>query len=79
MPATLSDKVNALIAEHLAQEGGGIVLAFHLTAEYIDSEGDESWLYANAPDQRISRTMGLLEWAKGVTLNDQRRYLDGDS
>lgn len=73
---SLQDKLADLLAEHLAEEGGGIVTAFHLTVEYVNAGGADDWLYVNASDQRQSRTLGLLCWSLGVVKHDQQRYLD---
>lgn len=72
----LQDKLADLLAAHLAEQGGGIVTAFHLAVEYVNADGADDWLYVNAPDQRQSRTLGLLYWSVGVVAHDQQRYLD---
>jgi hypothetical protein len=73
----LADSVGATLAEHLAQNGGGFVTSWHLVANLIDGNGEQSWLYATAPDQLQIQTLGLLEWSRGVAHHDQRRYLEG--
>lgn len=72
----LGERIHSLLADHLSSEGGGMVTSFHLVAEFIDSDGDESWLFATAPDQTQTRTVGLIEWARGVARYEQHRYLD---
>jgi hypothetical protein len=46
------------------------------TWEYIDTEGDEAWVSATAPEQKAMTTIGLLEWARGVARYEQHRYLN---
>lgn len=74
---TLQDRINSALADHLAEHGGGMVSAFHLAVEYVDAEGEEGWAFATAPDQRLSRTIGLVEWSRGHLRHEQRRYLEG--
>jgi hypothetical protein len=75
--ASLEDKVFGVIAEHLAQEeGGGFVTGFYLIADYNDAEGRESWLYATAPDQNLSTTLGMLRVANGAAEYELKRYFD---
>lgn len=76
MSDALQAKIQRTIDEHVAEEGGGFVTAWHLIAEYIDTEGEESWLYATADNQKAMTTIGLIEWARGVTRYEQHRYLD---
>jgi hypothetical protein len=77
---TLEDRVQDAIAAHLAETGdGGMVTAFHLAVEFVDSAGDDAWLYVTAPRQRMSHTLGLIEWSRGVALYEQRRYLDEET
>jgi hypothetical protein len=74
--ADLQARVQAAIDEHLAENGGGFVTSWHFVADFIDSDGEESWLFATADDQKAMATMGLLEWARGVAQYEQRRYLE---
>lgn len=72
----LPEQVRDLITDHLAADGGGIVTGYCLTVEYVDSDGDDAWMQVVAPDQRLSRTMGLIEFAAGVAHYEQQRYLE---
>jgi hypothetical protein len=72
----LRTRIQASIDNHLATQGGGIVTGWHFIAEYIDTEGDEAWLYCTAPEQKAMTTIGLLEWARGVARYEQHRYLN---
>jgi hypothetical protein len=75
--AELCARIQDTIDDHLAtHEGGGFVTGWYFVAEYIDTEGDEAWLYATAAEQRAIVTMGLLKWAKGVADFEQHRYLN---
>lgn len=57
-------------------DGGGMVTAFHLIAEYIDTDGDESWMSAVADGQGQSRTLGLISWAQRIADHEAERYLE---
>lgn len=74
----LGQKIERALTEHLAEEGGGMVTAFYFVAEYIDGEGEHAWVYATAPDQRMSTTAGLIKWAEGIVEYEQRRYLEDE-
>jgi hypothetical protein len=72
----LAEAITAAIHDHIAGDTGGMITGFHLVAEYIDADGEQRWLYATAPDQQQSATLGLLHWSLGVAEYEQRRYLD---
>jgi hypothetical protein len=75
--AELCAQIQNTIDNHLStHEGGGFVTGWYFVVEYIDTEGDEAWLYATAPEQKAMTTIGLLEWARGVARYEQHRYLD---
>ena len=74
--AELSDQIHSALNDHLADEGGGMVTAFHLIAEYVDDQGEHCWMYTTAEDQRQSVTMGLIAYAQGVAQHEQQAYLD---
>lgn len=72
----LGDQIQGTLNDHLAEDGGGIVTAYHVIAEYIDDDGEHGWLYVTPEDQRQCTTMGLIDWAHGVATYEQQRYLD---
>lgn len=72
----LASAISAALYDHLAGDNGGMVTGFHVIAEFIDSDGESRMLYEWAPGQRLTTTMGLLEWARGVAAYEQRRFLD---
>lgn len=75
-PKDLNEKVADLLADDLAENGGGFVTGFYLIAEHVDGEGQDGWLYATPGNQTMSRTTGLIEWARGVARYEQRRHLE---
>lgn len=72
----IQSKVQAAIDQHLAENGGGFVTGWHFIADFIDEDGDQSWLFATADKQRAMTTMGLLAWANGITAFEQQCYLE---
>ena len=48
---------------------------FHLICEFLNADGEESWLHVTAPRQTQSRTIGLIHFAAGVAAYEQQRYL----
>lgn len=75
-PEGLAEKISNLISEELAGTGGGFVTGFYLIAEYVDHESRDGWLYATPDNQTLSRTTGLVEWARGVARYEQQRHLE---
>ena len=75
---SVTARVSQALEEYLVENGGGMVTAFHIVADYIDADGQHSWIYATAADQRQLTTLGLIEWAKGVAQHDQRKYLEDE-
>lgn len=73
-PRSLVDLINAALSEHL--EGQGFVTSWHFVADYVDADGDLSWIYAAPDDQRQTTTLGLIEWARGIARYEQDAYLD---
>ena len=57
----LADKITDVINDHLA-EHGGMMTGFVFATDYIDEDGGRSWQYAQAPDQAITATLGMLRW-----------------
>ncbi|HET7327860.1 MAG TPA: hypothetical protein VFJ14_11320 [Nocardioidaceae bacterium] len=76
MSDDLQARVQSAIEEYLAENGGGFVTSWHFIADFIDSDGEQSWLHHTAEDQTMSTTMGLIRWAQGVADYEQQRYLD---
>lgn len=72
----LAEKISNLVSEDLAEVGGGFVTGFYLIAEYVDGDGHDGWLYAAPDNQTLSRTTGLIEWARGVARYEQQRHLE---
>lgn len=58
---SLADKISDVINDHLATSGG-MMTGFVFATDYIDEDGGRSWLYAQAPDQAITATIGMLRW-----------------
>ena len=73
------EELQALIEQALSgymqSKGGGMVNAWYLVADVVDADGGQSWLFSNAPDQLLMTTMGLIEWARGAAMYEQRCYL----
>jgi hypothetical protein len=72
----LAPRIQHELDSYLGENGGGMVTSFYFVAEFIDPDGDQSWVYCTAPDQRMNATFGLLKWAMGCAEYEQRRYLD---
>lgn len=68
-----SDRITNALTEWLADQGGGIVTSFAICAEYVDSDGDRSWLTAHHDGQTPSQTLGLLRWH---TLNAEQQCVE---
>lgn len=71
----LGEQVENLIGAHLAESGGGMATGFHLICEFVDGDGEHSWMYVTAPKQTQSRTLGLIHFARGVAEYELQRYL----
>lgn len=69
----ISTLVHEAIETWLSDNGGGLVTAFALSAEYIDSDGDRCWALVTADGQSASQTLGLLRWH---TMDVERQCLD---
>ena len=54
----------------------GMVTGFHVIADFIDADGDESYMSAVANGQSQSRTLGLLAWAQRIAEYEVKQYLD---
>ena len=53
------------IAEQLRIDGRpGMVTGYILLAEYVDDDGDPCWLTSHPEDQRLSTTIGQVEWLR---------------
>lgn len=48
-----SNIITNALTDWLATRGGGIVTSFAICAEYVDSDGDRSWLTLNAEKQCV--------------------------
>lgn len=60
----MSEIIRDAIAQHLAQqeaEGGAFVTGFVCMAEYLDSDGDQSWLVAFPDGQTVTTSFGQAE------------------
>lgn len=58
----IAARLSETLATWLAEQGGGFVSSFTMCAEYVDSDGDRSWLTAHHDGQTPSQTLGLLRW-----------------
>jgi hypothetical protein len=58
---TLGERVQRAIADVLSEEGA-MLTGFVLSVDYIDDEGDRGWRYAQADDQSVTATLGMLRW-----------------
>lgn len=53
------------IAEQLKADGiTGMVTGYILLAEYIDDDGDPCWYTSHPGDQRLSTSIGQVEWLR---------------
>lgn len=68
-----SNIITNALTDWLATRGGGIVTSFAICAEYVDSDGDRSWLTAHHDSQTPSQTLGLLRWH---TLNAEQQCVE---
>ncbi len=75
--AALQARVLDLINDTLAPHGGGIVNGFLLAVDYLDGEGEPSFVISVAPDQRASLSSGLARLLHISTDRDIWRVLDG--
>lgn len=51
------------IAEQLRSDGKpGMVTGYILLAEYVDDDGEPCWLTSHPEDQRLSTSIGQVEW-----------------
>lgn len=68
--------LQATIDAYLNETGGGLVTSWHFVGDFIDADGEQSWLYATPDGQKVMTTIGLIEWARDVARYEQRRHLD---
>ena len=67
------------ITEALRAEGRtGMVTGFIPLAEYIDEDGDPCWFITHPEDQRLSASIGQVEWLRLVLRRGANDYFDGD-
>lgn len=74
----LQDSVLDVINDALAAHGGGMVNGFLLVVDYLDGDGDPSFVLTTSPDQRGSLTSGLARLAAVSTDRDLWNALGGD-
>lgn len=68
----LSERILNLINDVLAENDGGIVGSFLIGVDFLDSDGEPSFVISSAPEQRGSASMGL---ARLLTLSTDRDLL----
>lgn len=71
----LQERVDRVIGEWLADNGGGIAADWMMVVGAVDRDGDEVWAYCTADAQPIQRTQGLVQWMEGVCSYEQFLYL----
>lgn len=75
----LHEKIQDVVSEHLAKQGG-MLTGFIFSADFLDEDGDRSWVYGQAEDQPITTTLGILEWysmyVKDHCIQAQREFRD---
>lgn len=60
----ISDAVEKAIAETIAKHGGGFIEGYSLTLSMLDDDGEPN-VYSFSPEnQRMTTTLGLIEWAR---------------
>jgi hypothetical protein len=72
----LQGRLLDLINDTLAEHGGGIVNGFLLAVDYLDGDGDPSFVISVAPDQRASLSSGLARLLHISTDRDIWNVLD---
>lgn len=75
-PADLTERIGQLLHKWLADHGGGMPTTWYLVVEYVDADGEQRWTYDVSPGQRMTTTLGLVEWARGVAHAEQRLALE---
>lgn len=62
------------VEEWLQEAGGGMVTGSVMIVDFVDAGGDQMWAYSVSRDQHMSKTMGLVEWLRGLTKYEQMRH-----
>lgn len=58
----LVNSLKEYVRDHHNEQG--FLTSFFLIGEYVDDEGDECWFTATMPQQSMTKTVGLTEFAK---------------
>jgi hypothetical protein len=68
--------LDSAIAEHIRGiHGEGMLTGFYLVAEFIDSDGDECWFTKSPERQTLTRTLGLMAFARADIEHQTVEYL----
>lgn len=71
----LQECVERAVEEWLKDSGGGMLTGSVLQVEFVDAAGDQMQAWSVSPQQSMTKTMGLVEWLKGVVKYEQKRFL----
>ena len=69
--------IHDAISKTLQTEGRtGMVTGYVLLAEYIDDDGDHCWYLSHPEDQRLSTSIGQVEWMNIMLRKNANDFLE---
>lgn len=70
---SLSEVIEKAIGERCAQGGGGFPVAFVVSVEMVNEDGQTQMLVSTPPEQPTYRSMGLAAYAGAWFADDAQR------
>lgn len=74
----LQECLDEAVREWLEKAGGGFVTGSIMVVDFVDAQGDQMWAWSCTKDQHMSRSMGLVEWLRGLVRYEQKRFLQDE-
>lgn len=72
----MTEAVLQAMSDQLAARGGGMVTGFICTAEFLDADGDPSFMILEPVEQMTQRSLGMVEYVRRALLRDVDLQLD---
>lgn len=74
----LQDCLDKAVQEWLESTGGGLVTGSVMLVDFVDAQGDQMWAWSVSRDQNMTKSMGLVEWLRGLVRFEQQRFLQDE-
>ena len=74
----LQECVEKAVEEWLRDTGGGMLTGSVLQVEFVDAQGDQMQAWSVSDQQSMTKTIGLVEWLRGVVRYEQIRFLESE-